>query len=171
MVAFTFRMDTGYPGSTNRNHDSTVVAETINTTTPPASYGIAVAMDAATGTIRTAASADLNTAIWGFYVRPWITQGGGVTTPVNDPLYTSTPPTSGVGNVMRRGFMTVKLNAASPAAVKGAPANVWTGAVTAGNPAGGVTAAAPAAGSVLAIGATFLGPADANNITEIAYNI
>ena len=171
MVAYQFRMDTGYAGAVNRVHDATVVAEVIDAASPPPGYGVMLAMDAATGTVRPPIAADTVAVLTGLYVRPYPTQGGGpVSGIVNDPLNQSTPPLSGVANVLKRGFMTVKLNAASPAVVKGQAIGVFIGAATAGNPAGGITGAAPGA-TVLAANGTFMGPADANGITEVAYNL
>jgi len=172
MVAYTTRIDVGYPGTMNRVHTADVLAEIINTTTPPLTYGAMVAMDSATGTIRVPTGTDTISAIYGFYVRPYVTQGGGPVSPiVNDPLGTSTPPSSGIGNVMKRGFMSVRLNTASPAVVKGQAVGVFIGTASAGNPVGGVTGAAPGA-TVLAVpGSFFMGPADANGFTEVAYNI
>jgi hypothetical protein len=172
MVAYQYRIDVGYPGTINRVHDASVVAEVINTTTPPLNYGCMVSMDAATGTIRVPAATDTAAMFSGMYVRPYVTQGGGPVSPiVNDPLYTSTPPNAGVGNVLKRGFMSVRLNAASPAVVKGQAVGVFIGAATAGNPTGGVTGAAVSA-TVLAVPASyFMGPADANGYCEIAYNL
>ena len=171
MVAYQFRMDTGYPGAVNRVHDATVVAEVIDAANPPPTYGVMLAMDAATGTVRPPAAADTLAAFAGLYVRPYPTAGGGpVSGIVNDPLYVSTPPNSGVANVLKRGFMTVQLNAASPAVVKGQQVGIFIGAPSAGNPAGGVTGAAPGA-TVLEINATFMGPADSKGITEVAFNL
>src|SRR5215831_2316577 len=166
MVAYQYRIDTGYPGAVNRVHDASIVGEVINTTTPPLGYGTFVAMDAATGTIRTPTGSDVIGTIFGLYVRPYPTQGGGPVNPiVNDPIYVGTPPNSGVGNVLKRGFMSVKLNAASPAVVKGQPVGVFIGTATTNNPTGGVTGAAPGA-TVLAVpNSYFLGPADANGYT------
>lgn len=167
MVAFLYRMDVGYPGAVNRMHDATVQAELLNPTTPPLGYGTMLVMDAATGTVRPPLAADTVATFSGFYVRPYPRQSN---LNINDPLGQATPPSTGIGDVLKRGFMTVKLNAASPAVVKGQPIGVFIGAPTAGNPAGGVTGAAPGA-TVLAIPGTFTGPADANGMTEIAYNL
>jgi hypothetical protein len=172
MVAYQYRIDTGYPGRVNRVHDATVVAEIIDTASPPPGYGIMLVMDPAAGQVRAPAAGDTASEFTGLYVSPYPTQGGGpVTGIVNDPLYQQTPPNSGVANVLKRGFMTVQLNAASPAVVKGQAVGIFIGAPTAGNPAGGVTGAAPGA-TVLAVpGSTFTGPADAKGITEVAYNL
>lgn len=167
MVAFLYRMDVGYPGAVNRVHDATVQAEILNPTTPPTGYGTMLVMDAATGTVRPPTGADTAAAFAGFYVRAYPRQSN---LNMNDPLGQATPPSQGHGDVLKRGYMLVKLNAASPAVVKGQPVGVFLGPTTAGNPAGGVTGAAPGA-AVLAVNGTFMGPADANGMTEIAYNL
>jgi len=178
MVAFAFRMGVGYEGATNRNQHTKVVAEILSPTAPPTTYGVMLALDA-TGVVRAPTAGDTAANFWGFYVRPWPTQGGGFNTPVNDGLGTSTPPgpttttqPGNVANVMKSGFMTVRLNAASPAVVKGQPVGIFIGAPTAGNPAGGVTGAAPGATVIAVPNAFFNGPADgAGGITEIFYNL
>jgi hypothetical protein len=171
VVAFLYRIATGIPGTVNRVQNAKVQAEIINSTTPPTAYGIMTTMDAATGTIRAPTGTDTAAMFAGMFVRPYPRQGGGIASgPVNDPLGTSTPPTSGPGDVLKSGYMAVQLNAASPAVVKGQAVGIFIGTASAGNPAGGVTGAAPGA-TVLAIPATFMGPADTNGITEIAYNL
>jgi hypothetical protein len=174
MVAFAFRMGVGYEGATNRNQHSTVVREIMTSVLAdqPTSYGVMLALDA-TGIVRICKASDALAGLWGFFVRPWPTQGGSLSSPINDGLGVSTPPgPAAEANVLKRGWMTVKLNAASPAVVKGQPVGVFIGTPSAGNPAGGVTGAAPGA-TVLAIPNTyFMGPAEAGTgITEIAYNI
>jgi hypothetical protein len=73
--------------------------------------------------------------------------------------------------VLRRGYILVKLGGAT-AAVKNAPANVWTGTAGGGQVPGNITAVAPAAGSCVALpNAVFMSAADANGIVEVAYNI
>jgi hypothetical protein len=177
MVAIQFRMDVGYPGAINRAHDATITSLPIGTA-PPAGYGVMTAFDTVpiSGAARAVVSTDTLVNFAGFYVRPFPTHGEGTsgTTMVNDPLGTSTPPTTGLANLMKRGFMTVKLNAASPAVKRGDPIGIFIGTATTGNPAGGVTGAAPLAGSVIQLNLPntfFMGPADAKGIVEIAYNL
>jgi hypothetical protein len=121
-------------------------------------------MDAATGTIRIpTAPSDV---IDGFYVRPYPTQSS------QDPLGVSTPPTftqQPVANVLKRGFMSVKLNGAT-AAAKGMPVMVWGAAAAGGQIPGGVTAVTGAS-SITVPGTYFVGPADPGGFTEIAYNL
>ncbi len=174
MVAFAYRMDVGYPGCTNRTQHATVVREHLTPTLAdqPVSYGLMLSMDAA-GVVRAPKPADTLGMFSGIFVRPYPTQGGGLNTPVNDGLGVSTPPgpNGNEANVLKRGWIIVKLNAASPAVVKGQAVGIFIGAGTAGNPSGGITGAAPGA-TVLALPNTyFQGAADANGITEIAFNI
>ena len=169
MVAFTFRMPAGIPGAVNRVNDATVEAQVLSATNYPTTYGVGLAMDAATGTVRLPAAAD--TAIYGLYVRPYPTHSS------QDPLGVSTPPTppvagafgTPVANVLRRGYMTVQLMGATPA-VKGAQAYVWIAAAAGGQVPGGITAV-NTAGSSLPLPGVFMGPADPTGNTEVALNI
>jgi hypothetical protein len=164
-------MPTGFPGALSRVEHATVEAQQINTTTPPTYYGQVVVMDPATGTIRPPATADV-AGFYGLSVRPYPTQGFGVPPgSLNDPIGAATPPPAGTVDVLRRGYMLVKLGGAT-AAVKNAPVNVWTGASAGGQTQGNVTAVAPAAGTCVALpNAIFMSGADANGIVEVAYNI
>jgi len=172
MVAFQFRMGAGIAGAYNRVHDATIVALPLDGTVPPG-YGVMGSFGTA-GAYRLAQASDTLANFAGLYARPYPTHGDGSggTPMVNDPLGTSTAPTKGIANVMKRGFMTVQLNAASPAVVRGQAVGIFIGTASAGNPVGGVTGAAPGA-TVIALGnnSYFMGPADANGITEIAYNL
>lgn len=169
MVAFTFALPTGIPGAVNRAQSADVTAEQINTgpaADTPTAYGVGVVVDAA-GLHLPAAGA----VIAGFYVRPYPTQGGGpVSGIVNDPLGTSTPPTSGIGNVLRRGRMIVRMGTGAAAVVKGQAAEVSVTGATRGHVFGAGDAGA-GAGAIAMPSTTFVGPADAGGITEIAFNI
>jgi hypothetical protein len=162
MGAFQYSMPAGIPGAVNRVGASpTVVAETIDAALPPTQYGTAVMMDAATGTIRVPTTGD--TAFYGMLVRPYPTNAS------QDGLGVNTPPASGICNIMKSGFMTVLLRGAT-AAVKNGAVNVWLAAAAGGQIPGGITAVS--SGSTAALpGAYFVGPADANGMTEIGFNI
>lgn len=165
MVAFLYRMDTGYPGCVNRAEVATVEAGTINNTTPPTAYGIGVVNDP--NGIRPPVTAD--TIVSGIFVRPYPTQPN--TGGMNYPFGSITPPTVGNGDVLRRGYIIVKLQSTA-AAVKGAAVQVWTGAAAGPHVPGGINADAAAAGSNVTVpNSYFMGPADANGIVEIAVNI
>ncbi len=175
MVAFLLNMPSGFPGSMSRWEHATVEGQPVNTTTPPLTYGTAVVMDVATGTIRQATTSD--TTIYGLLVRPWPTQGfGNPLGSLNDPVGATAPARAGASDVMRRGYMLVQIGGAA-AAVKGAPANIWVGATGGGQVQGNVTAVAPGAGTCVAIpGLVFMsvadpGPGQSTGVVEVAYNI
>lgn len=162
--AITYRMAAGVPGAVNRVEHATILPEVVDANTYPAAYGIFVKL--VTGKIQPLASGDAGTVAYGMLVRPYPTSGNGT-----DGLGTSTPPTSGICNVLRRGYMmaTLKLGTAAKGgqvyAVTTAGGSVVVGdIVTSASPAGGGTA-------VAITGAFFTGPADAGGIVEIAYNI
>ncbi len=162
--AITYRMAAGIPGSVTRAEVSTISPEVIDSTTYPTKYGIFVKV--VSGNIQPLASGDAATVIYGLLVRPFPTSGNGT-----DGLGTSTPPTSGICDVLRRGYIIAKL--ALGTAAKNAQVYVVTtagGTVSVGDI---VTSASPAGGgtAVLATSAFFTSPADANGIVEIAYNI
>jgi len=169
MVAFVYRMDTGYPGITNRQHDCTVEAQVISSVSPPPEYGIGVVIDAATGQIRAPVAGDPPAPggmVYGLYVKPYPTQGS----TFNDPLGAASPPVAGIGNVLKRGYMTVKLRGAA-AAVKNGPVYIWKAPAGGGQIPGGITADGSTPANVMVLPGYFMGPADANGITEVALNI
>jgi hypothetical protein len=165
MTAFTFRMPAGIPGDVNRAEIATIEPQVITpagNANAPVAFGVGVLPDAATGQIRLPATGD--TAIYGFLVRPYPIQDS-LQAPV---LGVSTAEAQGACDVLRRGYMTVLLQNAT-AAVKGAPVYVRISGFTGLLLQGGVEAAAGS--GLIAANAVFTGPADANGITEIAFNI
>lgn len=169
MVAYTFRMPAGIPGDLNRAFQPTVTSEVmtpLGTTGHPTAYGIPVAIDAGTFQVRALAAGDTLANLKGFLVRPFpITSGN-----PGDPVGVATPPNSGACDVMLRGWMSVKLSGAV-AAVKEGPVYIWTAAPSGSHITGGLEAANPGGSGFQVTNATFRGPADANGITEIAFNI
>jgi len=117
-------------------------------------------LDDSSGLIRSVV--DTDTGIYGFLVRPF------PASPSNTP--TSETPESGPCDVLRRGYLGIKLYGDNPA-IAGAPVYIW-GQTSAGNHVqGGVEAAMFAADGFAIPGATFKGPADAGGFVEISYNI
>ncbi len=158
MVAFLYRAPAGVPGTVTRLNDSNIEAQIIDSTTPPTIYGNPVKI--VSGKLQPVASGDAATVVYGFLVRSYPTNSSA------DPLGTSTPPTSGVISVMRRGYMTVKL-AQGTGALDGA-VYVRVTADT-GKPVGQIEDAADSGKCVAIVGAAFMGPADANGNVEISY--
>lgn len=164
--AFQFRMPAGIPGDVNRAESATVETQQITAagdSGAPTEFGVPVQIDSATGLVRIIEAADV--AAYGMLVRPYPTNNS------TDGLGTSTPQASGPCDVLRRGYMTVKLGG-NAAAVKGGAVYVWYGASAGAHVQGRVEAAATG-GSTLALPASwsFMGPADANGNVEIAVNI
>lgn len=163
MVSFLYRMPAGVPGDVTRPSTSTTEPQQIDAAAPPTKYGVFVKL--VSGKIRALASGDAASVIYGLLQRPFPTNSG------NEAIGTATPPTSGLCDVVVRGYMTVKL--ALGTAAKGAGVFVVTTAggtvavgdiVTSASPAGGGTAVAVA-------NCIFMGAADADGNVEIRYNI
>ncbi len=168
MVAFTYSMPSGIPGSYNRvGAGNTVEAQIMDATNPPTFYGEALVMDPVTSQVRPPVAADGATPnFYGIYVRPYPTHA------TQDPIGVDTPPTQGEANVLKRGYIIARLQ--SGVAVKGAAVGVGLPGAVAPDVAGGITATAPGA-TVAPLGnpqtTYFMGPADPSGIVEIAYNI
>ena len=161
--AFTYRMPAGIPGDIVNAENATVEPNVLLAGSTPTAFGQGVLMDAATGKIRTPAAADC--ALYGINVRPYPTSGNGT-----DGVGTSTPPTSGMVDVLKRGYINVLLGGATAAARGGAVyCRIQNSA--AGKPVGGFEAAADGGNTITVSGAYFTGPADASGNTVIAFNI
>ncbi|WP_354676761.1 structural cement protein Gp24 [Cupriavidus plantarum] len=161
--AILYRMASGIPGDISRRSASTVEAVPLNSATPFAGYGLFGKI--VSGKFVPVGAGDTASAVYGLLVRPYPTTGGAA----SDPLGTSTPQVGGIGDVMRRGYMTVKNNAGNPAL--NSQVYVRVAAAAAGKPIGGIEAAADSTNTIAITGAIFAGPADANGNVEIEYNI
>jgi hypothetical protein len=161
-VAFTYRMPAGIPGAVNRASTATVEAQQLDTTNYPTVYGVPIVIDAASHNARYAKTGDAS--IYGMYVRPYPT-GGSAT----DGLGTSTPPTSGIVSVLKRGYMTVKLNVGT--AVNNGQVYVRITANGGNTIIGGIEATSDTTYTLAIANCAFMGPADASGNVEIAYNI
>jgi hypothetical protein len=171
-------MPAGIAGATNRQQASTVERQVMSAAAPATVYGVMMTMDTATGTVRIPTAGDTlagpTNPLYGFLVRPYPTNSS------QDALGVSTPMTSAQGgeaNILKRGYMTVRLYGVATV-VKGQQVNVSL-TVAASDVSGGVTGSAASA-TILAIpNCYFMGPAftDPNtvnagaSIVEIAYNI
>jgi hypothetical protein len=154
-------MQSGIPGDVSRKLDSTIETGFFNSSLPFASYGIPVKK--VSGKIVPFAAADTADLLHGFLARPYPTQSA------QEGLGTATPPTSGPGNVLRRGWMTVKCNAGSPA--DGGTVYVRIATPSGAKVVGGIEAAADSTNTVALTGVSFTNAGDANGNVEIEYNI
>lgn len=168
-VAFPYRMGAGFQGEPNRSMFGAVIEpELINTTTPPLFYGCAVVVDTTTNSVRALAAGDTAlTSIYGVTVRPFPTQQASTSTnwgqiALGTPV---APPSSGVLDVMREGYIFVKVNAGT--ATKKGPAYVWVAASSGNHVQGGFEATATGGSTIAITNAWFNGPADAAGIAEL----
>jgi hypothetical protein len=172
-TSFQFRMGAGFQGAVNRTHPVTIEPCMIDLSSSgalaPQFYGGAVVADAAAPNgVRVPAVADAAAAIYGFGVRPYPIQQ--TTGGLSSAFGSIVPPTNQPLDVMRSGYMIVKLQGAAPA-FKGSPVQVCTVAGT-GYLVGGVSVDTVSGTFVQLDGkSSFNGPADANGLVEMAFNI
>lgn len=157
MTAYLEHMPAGFPGDASRLASLTAEARFIGAT-PPDAHGLAVKLDATTGTLL---PLNGDVAVYGFLLR---------VSPAQDwsEDQDGSPKAGEMADVMRRGYMVVKCNAGTP--VAGGTVYVRYANAGADTPLGGVEAAAVAT-ETKAIAATFMGAADDDGNVEIAYNI
>lgn len=165
--AITFRMPFAVPGEITRGSQATIEPQPYGATAF-LSYGVPVAF--VSGLI--VPITGVGVATYGILVRPFPTQGPNA----SDPLNVALPPTSGVANVLRRGYIGVFVqNFAVNPAVVGAAVNVWYSASSGNHVQGGIEAAA-SGGNTYALNAFpynayFSSASDANGFAEITFNI
>ncbi|AMG44713.2 hypothetical protein AL520_09230 [Achromobacter xylosoxidans] len=159
MVAYVYRMPSGIPGDVSRKENSVVETQILNASLPFAAYGLVGKM--AAGKFVPFAGGEAATDAYGVLVRPFPTNSG------TDGLGTATPPTSGPGDVLRRGYITIKLNGGATVAA-GGQVYVRVAAAASGKPLGGFEGAADSTNTV-AINAIFMSAADADGNVEISF--
>lgn len=157
--AFLYRMPSGIPGDNSRPSVATIEPVMLDSTNPFAVYGVPGKI--AGGKFVPLAEGDPATVIYGLLVRAYPAMGSEITNLMG--------PRNSVGDAMRRGYMTVKLNAGTSAL--GGAVYVRVGAASATKPIGGIEAVADSTNTVVLTGATFMSAADADGNVEIAYNI
>jgi hypothetical protein len=172
MVAFLYRMGNAIAGDYNREAaGGTIEPGVADPANPIAAYGLPVVLDTA-GT-RGVQTGDTAVNLYGVIVRPYPTQATPPATLGAQQLLSTpaVPPTQGTIDILRRGYVGVAVNSGSASsAVKGSAVYIWTAATTTGHTEGGFEAAS-SGGNTIAAPATFMGPVDSNNLTELAWNI
>lgn len=167
-VAFGYRMGSGFPGDVNRTHPASILARLLNTTVQaPRAHGDPVFINAADSSVRGIVAGDGSTTpgrIYGVLVRPYPTQqmSGGPSAAIG----ASAPPTGGVGDVLRSGFIMAKLPAGASVVADGT-VYVWAAATSGNNIQGKLVAAANGTNTYTVTNARFVGPADADGNVEI----
>lgn len=160
MTAFTYRMPAGIPGDISRKNSAVVEAQFANSSSLV--YGNAVKMSS--GKLVPIGAGDDESDVYGVLVRPYPTQSS------QDPLGTSTPPSSGPVDVLKSGYISTHLYG-STAATKNGAVYVRIASAGAGELVGGFEAADDGSDAFLLSNAYFMGPADADGNVEIAFNI
>lgn len=167
MTAITLRMNAAIPGAVTRSYAGQVITqEIIDPNTPPTAYGQPVKLVA--GKIQPLGNGDAAGLIYGITVRPYPRTDHTGTSPGYG---SGTPPTSGIIDIMRVGFIGVKL--AVGTGTRGGQTYVVTTAGGTVNIGDIVDAASPAGGGTAAAGANwfFTGAADPSGNTEISVGI
>lgn len=172
-VAFQFRMGTGFAGDVNRVHPVSVEPALIHPTTPPTEYGQPVVVDSANNAVRPLVAGDQGLAdVYGITVRPYPFQQSSASNFGAAALGAATPPTNGVIDVLKAGYVFAKLRGAA-AATKGSQVFIWTAASSGAHVQGGIEASTPG-GSGFGLPNPkyyFNGPAGSDGIVEIAWNV
>jgi len=172
--AYTYNMPAGIPGVVNRvgGRAPDIEAQIMDPTNPLPLYGLAGQIDATSQYFRALAAGD--TAIYGFLVRPYPEQpttASGFSGSVTLGTAAVPPQFQTAIDVLKSGYMTVILYAAT-AAAKGGVVYVRKQNAGAGEVVGGAEAAADGGNTItLDAKSYFMGPADANNFVELAFNI
>jgi hypothetical protein len=166
---FLLRMPVGYPGQVNRVEQAKVEAQAITpagNANAPVAIGIGIVIDATTGFVRSPISGD--TALYGIIVREFPIQGGQA-----DALGTYTLPSQGAISILRSGYVMVLVGGAGIPS-KTSPVFWRVAGAGVGKQIGGFEAQADPttpADTIQITNANFTGAMDANNITELAFNI
>lgn len=159
MPSYLTRMPAGIPGEVSRRDG--VVLEPSLMGAAPIPFGAVVKL--AAGLIAPIASGDAAAVVYGFLARSYPTTGAG------EDFGVGSAPAGTMQDVMRSGYMTVRLGGATAAAKGGA---VYLRVTVSGDKAvGDIEAAADSAKTVVIPGCVFLGPAEAGGIAEISFNI
>lgn len=170
MVSFLYRMPACIPGAVSRmENQSTIEAQHFDPTLTFSAYGLAGKINSS-GNFAAISAGDTAASVYAFLVRPYPVQDSPAQ---SDPLGNATPPTTGIANVMKRGYIGVHLYRGT--AAKNGTVYVRVADTDAtGFPLGSLTAdqdATTPADTVALPGAYFTGAADASGNVEIAYNI
>ena len=146
--AYLKRMPAGFPGDVSRKAEATVEAGLMGATV---AFGAPVKMDGGK-LVELSGASD---AVYGFVVRPYPTMG-------------SAAVSDSIQDVLRRGYMTVKLTQGTSA--KGGQVYVRHTAET-GKAVGDIEASAVEGKTLAVPGCMFMGEADGSGNVEISYNL
>lgn len=161
---FITRMPAGIAGDVTRREHADIEPQVMDTDYPVLRYGEPVKM--VSGEIRPITTGDDINDIYGFGCRAYPVQ-----TSTNEAIGSATPPTNLHFDVLRRGYMTVKVQDGTPAK----NASVWVRTVAADDPTaqpiGGLECASDGGDCFEITNAKFMGEADSDGNVEISYNL
>ncbi len=160
---FLYSMPFGIPGDVTRQSQSTIEGQVLDGDYPFDEYGRFGKISS--NKFLPVTTGDAATDVYGLLVRPYPTTGLNA----SDPLGTAVPPETGVANVLRRGYATVKVNAGTAAI--GGTVYIRVDTAAEGQPIGGIEAAADSTNTIAVTGCIFMSAADASGNAEIAFNI
>jgi hypothetical protein len=167
---FLYRMPAGIPGDVQRREHATIETGIYDTDYPCLAFGILTKI--VSGEVRPIASGDTisSLTLGGWLCRPYPIQASSID---YDALAEAAPNTTLHADLLKRGYMAVKVTAGGATALadiaKGDAVYVRTTAGT-GKAVGDVEAGS-AEGNEVVSGAYFMGGVDADGYGEIAYNI
>ncbi len=172
-AAFQFRMPAGFPGDVNRTHPFSVEPCLIDDDDPPTIYGQPVLADTAENSVRQYKASDQSDSVvsnpYGFLVRPYPTQQSSTNNFGAAAFGSATPPTAGVDDVLRSGYIMAQLNIVGATTTKGGRVYVWAAATSGDHIQGGIEIEASGGDTtLLSDNVLFNGPADGNGVVEIS---
>jgi hypothetical protein len=153
-------MAQGIPGEITRVSASVVEGQPLNSSLPFSAYGLPVKIVSG----KVVPITNTGDVVWGFLSRPFPITGANA----SDPLGTSVPPTTGVANVMRRGYMSVFVQNGAASAALGSAVYIRFQNPGGGKIVGGLEASS-SGDTYQLTNAAFMGPADANGNAEISW--
>ena len=163
MAAYLTRMPQGIAGDVTRQSIATIEPQLLDSSKPFAGFGLFGKI--ASNKFVPVEAGDSAGVVYGILVRAYPSQGANA----SDPLGTAVPKTTGVADVLRRGYISVKNNAGTAAI--GGTVYIRVANAAAGKPIGGIEAQSDSSNTIVVAGATFMSAADAGGNVEIAYNI
>jgi len=106
MVALTYRMNSGIPGNVSRESQASIESGFYDSSYPFPAYGLMGKINSVSGKFDMLQGGEAAYQLYGILVRPYPTTGLNA----SDPIGSATPPTSGMCNILRRGYISAKLN-------------------------------------------------------------
>lgn len=167
---YAYRMPAGIAGSVNREWAHIGEPNQLDATSPPTAFGDPVKINASSR-IQALAAGDTAASVYGFLERAFPGAPGSAYGAATQLLGSTAPAAAGRCTVMKAGYISVVVQGATAAAKGGGVYIRLAGTIPAGGKIGGLEAAADAGNTILVPNAYFMGAADANGNTEIAYNL